>query len=177
VLTRHLISILIFSFCLVNLANAGEVNNTPKDIDFPYSDEDFSPCGVAKSDEEMAAASEPKPADTNEITYVSGGICAEEVNFMKGIARHFPLEVVLVQEHEGREIYIADVSVSLQNAKQKQVLDVVTDGPFIFVNLPDGKYTVTASYHGISQTKSVNIAQKKHSRIVFLWKDEAELTQ
>lgn len=170
-LIRHLLSTIIISVCLSSFAIAEEVENSSKDIDYAYDNEAFSPCGVKQSDEELLAAVTPEPAKTNEITYVTGGVCSEEVNFMKGIAQHFPLEIVLVQQANGKEIYIADVNVSLHNAQQEEVLYVVTDGPFLFVNLPDGKYTINATYHDIKQTKQVNIT-KKHSRVVMLWDDK-----
>lgn len=168
---RHLISTLIISACLSNFVIAEEVENSSKNIDYAYDNEAFSPCGVKQSEKELLAAVTPEPAKTAEISYVSGGVCSEEVNFMKGVAQHFPLEIVLVQQANGKEIYIADVNVSLHNAQQEEVLYVVTDGPFLFVNLPDGKYTINATYHDIKQTKQVNIT-KKHSRVVMLWDDK-----
>ncbi len=169
--TPHLISTMIIGLCLSGLAIAAEIDASPKDIDYDYSDDEVSQCGVKKSDKELLAAAEPEPAKTVDISYVSGGICAEEVNFMKGIAQHFPLEVVFVQQEQGKEVYLADVAVSLQNAKQEEVLFVATEGPFLLVNLPNGKYTIYATYHNVKQTKQVNIT-KKHSRIVFLWEDK-----
>lgn len=170
---RQLISTIIISVCLSHITIAEEVENSAKGIDYAYDNEAFSPCGVKQSEKELLAAATPDPAKTTEITYVTGGVCSEEVNFMKGIAQHFPLEIVLVQQVNGKEIYIADVNVSLQNAQQEEVLYVVTDGPFLFVNLPDGKYTITATYHDIKQTKQVNIT-RKHSRVVVLWDKQAD---
>ena len=170
-LIRHLLSTIFISVCLANFAIAEEIESSSRDIDYAYDNEAFSPCGVKQSENELLAAVTPEPARTTEISYVSGGVCSEEVNFMKGIAQHFPLEIVLVQQVDGKEIYIADVNISLHNAQQEEVLYVVTDGPFLFVNLPDGKYTITATYHDIQQTKQVNIT-KKHSRVVMLWDDK-----
>ena len=170
-LIRYLLSTIFISVCLANFAIAEEIESSSRDIDYAYDNEAFSPCGVKQSEKELLAAVTPEPAKTTEISYVSGGVCSEEVNFMKGIAQHFPLEIVLVQQVDGKEIYIADVNISLHNAQQEEVLYVVTDGPFLFVNLPDGKYTINATYHDIQQTKQVNIS-KKHSRVVMLWDDK-----
>lgn len=161
---------LILSFCLSSLAVAGETNTVPPDIDSTVTDTDFTLCGAKKSSKAMELASKPKPTNTEGISYVSGGICSEEVNFMKDIANRFPLEVVLVQQEQGREVYLADVTVSLQDAKQQEVLQVLTDGPFLFVNLPNGKYTINASYRGVKKTQQVTIT-KKHSRVVFVWEE------
>lgn len=169
---HHLVSTVIFGFCLLNVAIAEEASIPSNSIDYAHSNEEFSQCGIKKSDEELLAAAKPEQTKTPEISYVTGGICAEEVSFMKGIAQHFPLEIVFVQREQDKEVYLADIGVSLLNAKQEEVLFVVTEGPFLFVNLPDGKYTINATYRNVDQTKQVNVT-KKHSRIVFLWEDNS----
>lgn len=106
------------------------------------------------------------------ISYVSGGVCIDEVELMKSIANKFPLEVVLVEKSDEyeKENYIADVRVVITDTKkEKKFLDVHTDGPFLLVNLPDNRYLITAEHRGISKEYKVNIDNKKHKRIVFLW--------
>jgi hypothetical protein len=106
------------------------------------------------------------------ISYVSGGVCIDEVELMKSIANNFPLEIVLVEKSDDydKENYIADVRVVITDTKkEKKFLDVYTDGPFLLVNLPDNRYLITAAHNGVSKEYKVNIDNKKHKRIVFLW--------
>lgn len=106
------------------------------------------------------------------ISYVSGGVCIDEVELMKSIANNFPLEVVLVEKSDEyeKENYIADVRVVITDIKkEKKFLDVHTDGPFLLVNLPDNRYLITAEHNSVSKEYKVNIDNKKHKRIVFLW--------
>lgn len=106
------------------------------------------------------------------ISYVSGGVCIDEVELMKSIANNFPLEVVLVEKSDEyeKENYIADVRVVITDTKkEKKFLDVHTDGPFLLVNLPDNRYLITAEHNNVSKEYKVNIDNKKHKRIVFLW--------
>ncbi|MFV1923099.1 MAG: hypothetical protein ACMZ63_10925 [Methylotenera sp.] len=109
------------------------------------------------------------------ISYVTGGICVDEAEMMKSIANNFPLEIVLVEKSDEyeKENYIADVRVVITDTKkEKKYLDVYTEGPFLLVNLPDNRYLITADHNGVSKEYKVNIDNKKHKRIVFLWPAE-----
>jgi len=123
--------------------------------------------------EAITLETETSLTECEEIRYLSGGISGDEVAFMKSIAHLFSLEMVFVQADKGKEVYLADVVVSLQNDKE-EILRTLTDGPFLFVHVPNGKYTITASYKGIEQTRQVNITKGKHRRTVFLWREEVE---
>lgn len=177
-LVRQLIKTITIYLCLIILSIAtmslGNAQQS-KDIDYPYNEEDFSPCGVKKTEQEMETLTAPQETEIGKVSYVTGGTCSDEVQFMKSIAPQFPLEIVMVESEGSREIYIADVHISLTNSEQKQVLDVVTEGPFLLVKLPEDDYQVTASFRGIEQTKKVVIHQAKHRRIVFVWKAEEEV--
>jgi hypothetical protein len=114
----------------------------------------------------------PISTEDENISYVSGGVCLDDVEFMKGIAHQYPLEIVLVEKNDEyqKENYIADVRVIITDIKkEKKFLDVHTEGPFLLVNLPDEKYLITAEYNGKSREYKAIINNKKHKRVVFLW--------
>jgi hypothetical protein len=113
----------------------------------------------------------PKKTSMGEVSYVSGGICTGGVEQMKSMAKDFPLEVVLVEkaEENEKENYIADVKVKINDAKDNLILDVVTEGPFLLVDLPDGSYQITAEFHHVIKTRKVKINKNKHERVVLLW--------
>lgn len=119
--------------------------------------------------------SPPKPITRGEVSYVSGGICIGGVNQMKSMAKDFPLEVVLVEKSDEyeKENYIADVKVKINDASDNLILDVVTEGPFLLVNLPSGNYQISAEYHDVVKSRRVKINKNKHERIVFLWPAQA----
>lgn len=104
-----------------------------------------------------------------EISYISGGIGKDEAAEMRAMAKDYPLEVVCVQKAEDKENYIADVKVYLTDAKGKVVLDIVTNGPILLVDLPKGMYTIIAQYNDIIKTDQLRVDPKKHQRVVFLW--------
>jgi hypothetical protein len=113
----------------------------------------------------------PKLTATGEVRYLSGGTCIDSVNQIKSLAKTYPLEVVLVEKTDeyDKESYIADVGVKINDAKNNLVLDIVTEGPFLLVDLPNGYYQITADFNGVTKARKVTINKKKHNRVVLLW--------
>jgi hypothetical protein len=123
----------------------------------------------------LDATLSPKRITEGNVSYVSGGICINGVNQMKRMAKDFPLEVVLVQksaEYE-KENYIADVRIHIKDAQDNLVLEVVTEGPFLLVDLPSGSYQMTADFRHDIKSRNIKINRSKHQRIVFLWPADA----
>lgn len=168
-LKRYCLLVLVIHFLFVNIVFSKEHIDTPKENDYPYTEEAFSPCGIKQTEKELTDKNQPKVASARDITYVTGGICKDEAEFMKGIAPKFPLAILLVEKEEGKEVYLADVRVTLINSNNEAVLDVMTEGPFLLVNLPSGDYTISALFHGIPKTKAIKIRDKQHKRVVFSW--------
>jgi hypothetical protein len=104
-----------------------------------------------------------------EVSYVSGGIGESELEMMQGRAKDYSLEFVFVQKLKQKEEYLADVNVKIQDAHHNVVLETVTEGPYLFLNLPKGKYSVSAEYNGDVKLKNVVVNTKKHQKVVFWW--------
>ena len=129
------------------------------------------------SDEEgcgLDSTVSPKTITIGEITYITGGTCIDSANQMKRIAKDFPLEIVLVQKSAAyeKEYYIADVKITIKDAKDNLVLNVVTEGPFLLADLPNGSYQISAEFRRVLKSNTININKNKHERVVFLWPEE-----
>jgi hypothetical protein len=105
----------------------------------------------------------------SDVNYRTGGIGSSEAEEMREAAKNYALEVVFVQKQKELEEFISDVKVQIQDAQKNTVLDVITDGPFLLVNLPNGKYVITADFNGVTKQQKVNVGAKKHQKIVFWW--------
>lgn len=118
-----------------------------------------------------AFANEPIPlaGSVANVSYISGGVGESEAEMMRGVAKDYALEIVFVQKSKQREVFLADVRVQIEDANKNAVLNAVTEGPYLFANLPQGKYLVVAEYNGDEKRHWVHIQDKKHQRIVFLW--------
>ena len=104
-----------------------------------------------------------------DVSYLTGGIGSSEAESMREAAKDYALEIVFVQKLKQLEEFISDVKVQIQDAQKNTVFDVTTEGPFLLVNLPNGKYVITAEFNGDTKQQKVNIGAKKHQKIVFWW--------
>lgn len=113
----------------------------------------------------------PQLSPTGEVLFLSGGTCSDSVRQIKGLAAAFSLEVVLVERTDeyDKESYIAAVTVNIKNKDNVVVLNVVTEGPYLLVDLPDGPYQIAAEFNGVVKERKVIVDKSKHSRTVLLW--------
>jgi hypothetical protein len=112
---------------------------------------------------------ESKLETVGNITYISGGVGKSAAEAMRSVAKDYALEVVFVQKQGQIEEFLAEVNVQIQDAQKNVVLDVVTDGPYLLANLPQGRYLVIAEYEGSVKRQWVRIGIKQHKKIVFWW--------
>jgi hypothetical protein len=102
-----------------------------------------------------AAINTQMPAEQYEgsVGYITGGIGqAEAQAFERQMGRH-RLAIELL-EHAGRaEEFTADARVRIVDARGRKVLDTKAAGPFLLVDLPPGRYSVTATLKHRTLTK------------------------
>lgn len=113
----------------------------------------------------------PTVKSQDSVSYVSGGVTLDERDAMKPMAKDYNLRMSFALNVGN---YVADVKVKVLSAKGKSVLDVVSDGPWLYANLPAGKYKVTAEYEGQAVTKIASISAKKGASLNFVWKGVKE---
>ncbi len=90
------------------------------------------------------------------IKYVSGGIGVSSQQRLKALEPQFNLKLVFTLT-EGQ--YLADVRVALRDKTGKLLLEHVTDGPIFMARVPAGSYTVSATYGGSTQSRSIYVAE------------------
>ena len=117
-------------------------------------------------------SAEPMPMHNmhaGDVSYLTGGIGSSEAESMREAAKDYAIEIVFVQKLKQLEEFISDVKVQIQDAQKNTVLDVITEGPFLLVNLPNGKYIITAEFNSDTKLQKVNVGAKKHQKVVFWW--------
>jgi hypothetical protein len=117
----------------------------------------------------MSAPLAAQEQQTGDVAYITGGIGESEAEMMRGIAKDYPLEIAFVQKLKQHEEFIASVKVQIQDSSKNMVLDVVTDGPYLFANMPQGIYLIIAEHNGDTKQQWVRVNIKKHQKIVFWW--------
>jgi len=111
----------------------------------------------------------PPPDRAGNVTYLSGGIGIDQSTEIKQQMSKYPLVLEFAgRTHSGND-YLADIPVQIADAHGHAVLSTVANGPFLLASLPDGHYSVTATYNGQAQRRRVDVHASSHVREVFLW--------
>jgi hypothetical protein len=106
--------------------------------------------------------------DEHGVDYVTGGIGSEEVEALEAFKKQFALYFLFSEGKIGR--LVDGVDITIVDAKKQTVFSLNQAAPRLLLNLPNGKYTVIASYQGNSQRYTLNNT-KKHQRIILNWKN------
>ncbi len=104
------------------------------------------------------------PLLQNGVEYLSGGIGEDQVAAMRQLASQYSLSVMVAAKSGA---YLSDVDVSIASAKGKNVLSVRTDGPYLLVRLPAGRYRVTVQSGQANQTRDVTVPTHGTARLDF----------
>jgi len=127
--------------------------------------------GVALAMSGMAAASSQLPPlhKTGNVSYMSGGIGSQEATAMKAAEKGYNLALEFAKQAKPKNEYLADISVMVKNNSGKTLLDTHSQGPFLLVDMPAGKYTIVADYQGHKLTRTAAVRAQHHERLVFVW--------
>ncbi|HTD90562.1 MAG TPA: hypothetical protein VK663_07855 [Burkholderiales bacterium] len=101
---------------------------------------------------------------TKGVHYVAGGVGLDARAEMQGLAASHNL---LVKFAEGSGDYVVPDSVSVRKGSV-DVLSVADSGPLLYVNLPNGVYTVVATYKGVVRSKEISVAGRSPD-LVLTW--------
>lgn len=128
-------------------------------------------CGLTISSSATGSTANmlPETQKQGDVTYITGGVGEGESNAMRGASNDYALEIVCAQKATPRNEFLAGVKVQMLDRHGKVVLDVITDGPYLMANLPQGWYTVTADSQGTIKKQKVRVESGKHHKVVFLW--------
>ncbi|MCE2645342.1 MAG: carboxypeptidase-like regulatory domain-containing protein [Burkholderiaceae bacterium] len=106
--------------------------------------------------------------------YVSGGVSIEEVEMLESHRNDYQLWLVTADLVSGA--WLAGARVSIRDAKDQPVLDTQLDGPYLFVNLLPGRYSLDVTQHGATQHSTVLISGRGLQQVMTRFKTGAEVS-
>jgi hypothetical protein len=103
------------------------------------------------------------------VRYATGGIGADEIAAFKAAAPKYPLQLLFAEKALPNDVYLTDVQVMVKGASGQVLLDTVSGGPFLLLQLPAGKYRIEANNGGMVKQQSIELKAGQHRRVVFVW--------
>jgi len=118
-------------------------------------------CGPVMSrsaaSDQFASGGLPAQKQASGLTYISGGIGEDEVAAFRRAAPSYSLRLTFTGK--GGE-FLADVDTRIYKPDGKQIFGAISDGPFMYIKLPAGKYRVVAIVNGTERKAQVTVPPK-----------------
>ena len=127
-------------------------------------------CSTASSSWAAIDPNLPPEQSEGAIAYLSGGLDKDQALAIERAAPGYSLELDFRLPGKAYGGPPAYVPVTIKDLDGHLILDRASDGPLMLVQLPDGRYKITAKSEGKSETVDVNIAPGVHQRLAFAWK-------
>jgi hypothetical protein len=125
----------------------------------------FIPCILFAQSDQLPGVIEEKVADG--IPYMSGGIGLGERKDLRQMEKKYNLKLVFALDSGN---YLALVDVLIKDASGNKVLDVTSQGPWFYVKLPEGSYTVqVTTMRGKTQSRKVQVPSQGRKEVNFTW--------
>jgi hypothetical protein len=96
------------------------------------------------------------------VRYLTGGIGSEEREAMETLGTKFNLKLIFA-ELSGD--YIAGVAAILSDQHGKELGTIITNGPWLYVQLSPGTYRVRATLDGVTQ-EIAKLRIREHGQVV-----------
>lgn len=124
-------------------------------------------CSAAVAAPQVDSATLPEAQTENGIRYVCGGVGSDEAASLKQAAREHNLALTFATRDGS---YLADVDVTIADARGRSLLSTTCNGPIMLVDVPkSGTYKVSAQVNGREASGTVQVpshAKGKHLALV-----------
>ena len=111
----------------------------------------------------------PKEQHKGALRWMTGGIGKDQADAMRAIASRYNVRLVMAQARKPSAAFLAAVPVTITDAKRRVVLQTTTEGPFLFLHLPPGAYSVKAEVAGRTLSRSFSVRNKGAQQIALIW--------
>ena len=89
-----------------------------------------------------------------DIIFVSGGAGSEDRDALRQVESQYNLRLLFAARNGD---YLANVAVTLSDARGTAMLDTIAEGPIFYARVPPGRYRLTVSNQGQSQSRDISI--------------------
>jgi hypothetical protein len=93
----------------------------------------------------------------------------DESDAISRAAGAWPLVLELSQSLPPRAEYISDVQITIKDKSGNTVLDMTSEGPYVLVKLPAGKYSLDATYESKTLHRDISLEKGRSKRLSLMW--------
>ena len=99
--------------------------------------------------------------------YLFGGVGTNEREAMEERAKGYNVKLVFAEK---RGAFISGVTVVIASAKGTEIASLNTDGPWFYIQLPSGDYSVKATFKGdTKRIKNLSVPKDKMIQQGLIW--------
>jgi hypothetical protein len=99
--------------------------------------------------------------------YLFGGVSSNEREAMEERAKGYNLKLVFADKDGS---FISGVNVTIATAQGVGIVSLSTEGPWFYIQLPPGAYSVRANFKGaIKQIKELRVTKEKMAYQALVW--------
>lgn len=122
---------------------------------------------------ETAAADPAAATAPGTVLYRTGGVGHDEAQAMRADRLHYPLALTFVVHEGATDYFTAGVRVEVLREDGGRAFCAVSEGPYLFMQLPPGRYRVQATADdGRTQLREVTLAAGSRQDLSFRWSGE-----
>ncbi|MEI6002863.1 carboxypeptidase regulatory-like domain-containing protein [Paraburkholderia bengalensis] len=124
-------------------------------------------CSRTEADTRLpSGAGEPPVARSHGITYVTGGVGVDEAAAMRAMAARYSMRVRF-SASDGE--FVSDVAVRLLSSDGRLIFTAISDGPYLFAQLPPGRYRLLATLNGFERSRRVDVPRRGGITVSVTW--------
>jgi len=99
--------------------------------------------------------------------YVTGGISSEEREILEQSANAYNVRLTFAEKGGA---YLSDVNLVITDTKAREIVAILTNGPLFYIQLPPGRYDVSATFKNEARKlKSLIVPKDKIFRQTLVW--------
>jgi len=99
--------------------------------------------------------------------YISGGVSTDEREAMEKEGKAYNVKLSFAEK---RGPYLSDVKLVIEGSKGTEIINTVTNGPWFYIQLPAGSYTVKATFNDKTrEIKRLDVQKDKPVRQTLTW--------
>lgn len=104
------------------------------------------------------------------IRYLTGGVGSDSASSMRAVRSSYPVAISFVYREGKKHQFTSGVGVVIEHPDGAPVLEVVTEGPYLFVDLAPGPYRLRArSSLGAPQHREFQVTAGRRTEFTVVW--------